>query len=117
VTKLYILFNHELFGQGIRSLLRGRRAIQIVGMGKDEETSPKAMISLGPEVIIIEQRKRAGHHFIFDLMFHQSAVDRVIALDIDHSHATVYDRRVFAMSKPEHLINAIRTGRGPRGLT
>jgi hypothetical protein len=34
---------HALFGQGVRSLLRGRRAIKIVGLGKDEAEYLKAM--------------------------------------------------------------------------
>ena len=110
VTRLYILFNHALFGQGLHSLLRGQRAIQIVGMGKHEPASLREMKSSQPEVIIVEQSSGENHPSIFGSMLQQKAVNRVIALDLDDNFATVYERHRLAITGPEDLINAIQSG-------
>ena len=112
VTKVHIIFNHALFGQGVRSLLRGRRAIKIVGMGKDEAESLKAMDALHPEVIIIEERNGGIGPSTLGTILQRPGAGRVVALNIDHNHATVYDRRPFVITNSEDLVDAIRTGRG-----
>jgi len=113
VTKLYILFNHALFGQGIRSLLRGRRAIQIVGMEKDEAKSLEAMEALQPEVVIIEQSGRGIGSSTLGAILRKPGVGRVVTLNLGHNYATVYDRRCLTTARPEDLVNAIR-GAGKR---
>jgi len=110
VTKLYILFNHALFGQGIRSLLRGRRAIQIVGMEKDEAKSVEAIQALHPEVVIVEESGRGIGSATLSAILRKPGVGRVVAMDIGHNYATVYDRRCMTTTRPEDLVKAIRKG-------
>ncbi len=112
VTKVCILLNHALFGQGIRSLLRGRRAIQIVGMRKDEKKCLETMDSLHPEVVIVEQSNGAIEPTALGTILQRPGVERVVGLNIDHNYATVFDRSSFAITKAEDLISAIQTGRG-----
>ncbi len=117
VTKVCILFNHALFGQGIRSLLRGRRAIQIVDMKKDDKKCLETMESLHPEVVIVEQSNGAIEPSALGTILQQPGVERVVGLNIDHNNATVFDRSFFAITKAEDLVNAIQTGRRTRGCT
>ncbi len=117
VTKVYILSNLALFAQGIRSLLRGQRVVRIVGMGKDVAKCLETMESLHPEVVIVEQSNGAIEPSTLGTILQQCAVRRVVALNIDQSYATVYDRRSFAITNSEDLVNAIQTGRGSGGLT
>ena len=117
VTKIYIFFNHALFGQGIRSLLRGRRTIQIVGMGKDETECLKAIESHRPEVIILEESGRGIGTSALGVILKQRGTRRVVELDIGRNHATVYDPRPCVIKNSEDLVNAIRTGRGTRELS
>ncbi len=114
VTKLYILFNHALFGQGICSLLRGRRAIQIVGMKKEVAKCLETMESLHPEVVIVEQSNGAIEPSTLGAILQRPSAVRVVALNIDHNCATVYERRCLAITNSEDLVNAIQTGRGTR---
>jgi chemotaxis response regulator CheB len=116
VSKLYIYFTHTLFAQGIRSLLRGRRTIQIVGMGKDETECLKTIESHRPEVILLEESSRGGGASALGVILKQRGTRRVVEMDIDHNHATVYDPRPFRINNAEDLVNAIQTGRGTREL-
>ena len=110
VTKLYIYFKHTLFGQGIRSLLRGQRSIQIVGMEKDEAKSVEAIQTLNPEVVIVEESGRGISSATLGAILRKPGVGRVVTLDIDHNYATVYDRRCTTTARPEDLVKAIRKG-------
>ena len=115
VTRVYMVSNSALFGEGIRSLLRGRRSIQIVGMGKDEAKSLRAMKSLRPEVVIVEHPRGRSHPFMFDSMFQLKTVGRVVALDLDHNFATVYERHRVEIVGPDDLVDLIRGRFGERG--
>ena len=53
--RTYIVYHHGLFAQGVRSVLENRRAVQIVGMERDVARALKAVQSLQPEVIIVEE--------------------------------------------------------------
>ncbi len=110
MTKLFILFDHALFGQGIRSLLRGRRTVRIVGMEKDEAKSLEAMEALHPEVVLVEQSGGGIGPSTLGAILRKPGVGRVVALDIDHNYATVYDRRCMTTARPEDLVKAIRKG-------
>jgi chemotaxis response regulator CheB len=117
VTKVYILFNHALFGQGIRSLLRGRHAIQIVGVKRDEAKCLETTESLHPEVVIVEQSNGAIEPSALGTILQRPGVGRVVALNIDHNWATVYERRCLAIINSEDLVTAIQTGRGKQDST
>jgi hypothetical protein len=116
VTKIYILFNHALFGQGIRSLLRGGQAIQIVGMKKDGAKCLETTESLHPEVVIVEHSNGAIEPSALGTILQRPGVGRVVALNIDCNWATVYERRCFAIINSEDLVTAIQTGRGTAEL-
>ena len=117
VTKVYIRYNRALFGQGILSLLRGRRTIRIIGMGKDDKKCLETMESLHPEVVIVEQSNGAIEPSALGTILQRPGTERVVALNTDRSFATAYERRCFAITDSEDLVNAIQTGRGTRERT
>ena len=120
--RIYIIFHHALFAQGIRSLLRGRRTIQIVGMESDQGKAMEAVRSLRPEVIIVEESDAGVQSPSLEAILRRHPTGRVVALDLDHNYATVYDRHQVTTAQPADLINAIRGGRrdrrdvGPAGV-
>ena len=120
--RIYIVFHHALFAQGIRSLLRGRRAMQVIGMESDTTKALEAVGSLRPEVIIVEESDASIQSPALAAILQRHPAGRVVALDLDHNYATVYDRHQVTTAQPADLINAIRGGRrdrrdlGPAGV-
>ena len=106
--RIYIIFHHALFAQGIRSLLRGRRAMQVVGMESDPTTALEAVGSLQPEVVIVEESDAGLQSPTLTAILQRHPAGRVVALDLDHNFATVYDRHRVVTSQPTDLVRAIR---------
>ena len=109
--RTYIVYHHGLFAQGVRSVLEERRGVQIVGMESDVAKALKAVRSLRPEVIIVEQS--AGKHRPMRLgaFLYSAGAGRVVTLSLNHDFATVYDRRRVAATDPADLVKAIRGAR------
>ncbi len=124
--RIYIVFHHALFAQGIRSLLRGRRAILVVGMESDPVKALEGVGSLRPEVIIVEESDAGIQSPSLAAILQRHPEGRVVALDLDHNFATVYDRHRVVTTQPADLVKAIRggfrdradpaPGRAPKGL-
>ena len=106
--RIYIVFHHALFAQGIRSLLRGRRAMQVVGMESDPAKALEAVGSLQPEVIIVEESDAGIQSPTLTAILQRHPTGRVVALDLDHNFATVYDRHRVVTTQPTDLVRAIR---------
>ncbi len=107
-SKIYILFRHALFAQGIRSLLHGRRAIQVVGMESDPAKALEAVGALRPEVVIVEESDAGIQSPTLGAILERHPAGRVVALDLDHNFATVYDRHRIITTQPADLVKAIR---------
>ncbi len=124
--RIYIVFHHALFAQGIRSLLRGRRALQVIGMESDPAKALEAVGSLQPEVVIVEESDAGIQSPTLATILQRHPAGRVVALDLDHNFATVYDRHRVVTTQPADLVKAIRggfrdrvdpaPGRSPKGL-
>ena len=106
--RIYIVFHHALFAQGIRSLLQGRRAMQVVGMESDPAKALEAVGSLQPEVIIVEESDAGIQSPTLAAILQRHPAGRVVALDLDHNFATVYDRHRVVTTQPADLVRAIR---------
>ncbi len=124
--RIYIVFHHALFAQGIRSLLRGRRTMEVVGMESDAAKALEAVGSLRPDVIIVEESDAGIQSPTLAAILQRHPAGRVVALDLDHNFATVYDRHRVVTTQPADLVKAIRGGfrdradpapeRAPKGL-
>src|SRR3990170_7608197 len=106
--RIYIIFHHALFAQGIRSLLRGRRTIKVVGMEHDPAKALEAVGSLRPEVTIVEESDAGIQSPTLAAILQRHPAGRVVALDLDHNFATVYDRHHVVTAQPADLVRAIR---------
>lgn len=106
--RIFIVFHHALFAQGIRSLLRGRRAIQVIGMESDLAKALEAVGSLRPEVTIVEESDVGIQSPTLAAILQRHPAGRVVALDLDHNFATVYDRHHVVTAQPADLVRAIR---------
>jgi len=82
------------------------RDIEIIGMETDPTKALRAMRSLRPEVVIVEESERIAN---LARSFLDSATSgRVIALSLQHGFATVYDHHRIAASDPVDLVQAIQ---------
>lgn len=113
--KVYIVFTHALFAQGIRSLLRGRRAMRVIGMESEAAKALEAVRTLKPEVIIVEESDASVQSPHLQAILQRHPAGRVVALDLDHNFATVYDRHRVMTTQPADLVKAIRGAFRDRG--
>jgi DNA-binding NarL/FixJ family response regulator len=106
--RTYIVYHHGLFAQGVRSVLETRRAVQIVGMESDVGKALKAVQTLKPEVIIVEESTGKHQRMRLGAFLNGSTGGRVVTLSLDHEFATVYDRHRMDANDPADLVRAIR---------
>ncbi len=105
--KVYIVFHHALFAQAIRSLLRGRRAMRVIGMESETTKALEAVRSLQPDVIIVEESDVSIQSPSLQAILQRHPAGRVVALDLDHNFATLYDRHRVVTTQPADLVRAI----------
>jgi chemotaxis response regulator CheB len=106
--RTYIVYHHGLFAQGVRSVLETRRAVQIVGMESDVAKALKAVQSLQPEVVIVEESTGKHQPMRLGALLHSASAGRVVTLSLDHDFATVYDRHRVEANDPADLVRAIQ---------
>jgi len=105
--RAYIVYRHALFALGVRSVLEKESGVQIVGMEENIGRALKAVRSLQPEVVIVEEPTEKNAQWPFLKL---AAAARVVTLSLDHAFATVYDQRRIPASDPAELIRAIQGG-------
>jgi chemotaxis response regulator CheB len=113
--RTYIVYHHGLFAQGVRSVLETRRAVEIVGMESDVAKALKAVQSLQPEVIIVEESTGKHQPMRLGAFLNGSTGCRVVTLSLNHEFATVYQRNRMAATDPVDLVRAIQ-GVGKRHI-
>jgi DNA-binding NarL/FixJ family response regulator len=106
--RTYIVYHHGLFAQGVRSILETRRTVQIVGMESDVAKALKAVRSLKPEVVIVEESPKKYEPIRLRPFLESAAAGRVVTLSLDHNFATVYRRDRLAATDPADLVKAIQ---------
>jgi hypothetical protein len=111
--RTYIVYHHGLFAQGMRSVLEAQRAVQIVGMESDVGKALKAVQSLQPEVIIVEEATGKHQPMHLGAFLNGATGGRVVTLSLDHAAATVYQRNRIAATDPADLVRAIQGGGKP----
>jgi chemotaxis response regulator CheB len=106
--RIYIVYHHGLFAQGVRSVLEERCAVKVVGMESDVTKALKAVRSLEPEVIIVEECTGAHQPMRLGAFLHSAAAGRVVTLSLDHTFATVYQRNRIPVTELGDLLKAIQ---------
>jgi DNA-binding NarL/FixJ family response regulator len=106
--RTYIVYQHGLFAEGLRSVLQDECPAEIVGMEHDLAKALEAVALVHPEVVIVEESDDTGQPIRPQAFLESADVDRVVALSLDHGFATVYDRRRISATDSTALIRAIR---------
>lgn len=111
--RTYIVYHHGLFAQGVRSILEERCAVKVVGMESDDTKALKAIQSLQPEVIIVEECTGKHQSMRLGSFLHSAAAGRVVTLSMDHEFATVYQRNCVPATDLGELLTAIQGAATP----
>lgn len=82
--------------------------MQVIGMESDTTRALEAVGSLQPEVIIVEESDAGIQSPTLAAILQRHPAGRVVALDLDHNFATVYDRHRVVTTQPADLVRAIR---------
>jgi DNA-binding NarL/FixJ family response regulator len=106
--RTYIVYHHGLFAQGVRSILEDGRAVKIVGMECDLTKALKAVHSLHPEVIIVEESTGKHQPMRLGAFLHSAGSGRVVTLSLEHAFATVFQRSRVVATGPADLVMAIK---------
>ena len=85
--RTYIVYHSGLFAQGVRSVLEAQNGVQIVGMENDVGKALKAVRSLRPEVILVEEPTEKNAEWP---LLKLAGAGRLVTLSLDHGFATVY---------------------------
>jgi chemotaxis response regulator CheB len=106
--RIYIVYHNGLFAQGVRCVLEEQRVVEVVGMESDVAKALKAVRSLQPEVIIVEECTGAHQPMRLGAFLHSAAAGRVVTLSLDHKFATVYQRNRIPVTDLGDLVKAIQ---------
>ena len=103
--RIFIVYRHALFAQGVRSVLERQSTARIVGMDDDAARATTAIAAAQPDVILVEEPEDRGATWRF---LDAAAASRIVTLSLDHAYATVYDHRRAAATDASDLVRAIR---------
>ena len=106
--RTYIVYENGLFAQGVRSVLEEQCAVKVVGMESDVAKALKAVRSLQPEVIIVEECTGAHQRMRLGALLHSAAAGRVVTLSLDHAFATVYQRNRIPATDLGELVRVVK---------
>ena len=106
--RTYIVYENGLFAQGVRSVLEEQCAVKVVGMESDVAKALKAVRSLQPEVIIVEECTGAHQRMRLGALLHSAAAGRVVTLSLNHAFATVYQRNRVPATGLGELVRVVR---------
>jgi DNA-binding NarL/FixJ family response regulator len=107
------VYRNALFAQGVRSVLDRESAVQIVGMEDDVAKATKAVRTLHPEVILVEEPMESGVAWPF---LEWANASRIVTFSLNHAYATVYNPHRTAAADPVDLVKAIQGAGGHRPL-
>jgi chemotaxis response regulator CheB len=106
--RIYIVYHNGLFAQGVRCVLEEQRVVEVVGMESDVAKALKAVRSLQPEVIIVEECTGKHQPMRLGAFLHSATAGRVVTLSLDHKFATVYQRNRIPVTDLGDLVKAIQ---------
>jgi DNA-binding NarL/FixJ family response regulator len=114
--KLFILYDHPLFGRGLERLLKQETDIEVVGATLRSTMSLEQLRVLRPDVIVVEGDEPSLGPSLWEVL-KESRPGRVVSIDLDEDRATIYTSRRVIAEKAEDLVNAVRLGGRPgRGV-
>lgn len=113
--KVFILYEHPLFGRGLERLLEQERGIEVVGATARSENPLGQLRALRPDVIMVEGAEQGLGPSLWEVL-KEGLPGRVISIDLDENRMTVYTTRQLRAAQVEDLVQAVRSGgRSGRG--
>jgi chemotaxis response regulator CheB len=106
--RTYIVYHHGLFAQGMRCVLEEKCGIEVVGMESDVTKALKAVQSLKPGVIIVEESTGKHQPMRLGAFMHSAGSGRVVTLSLEHEFATVYQRDRIPTTDVGELVRVIQ---------
>lgn len=115
--RVLIVSSHRLFGDGLRSLLKGRQSVEVVGMAASADEARIAMQRLTPDLVIVDYDDAAVNREEFLARFIEGrAPMRAVLVSLNETgQAVVYDRRAVAAAEIEDWFSGIETRQAPAG--
>ena len=107
--KVFILYDHPLFGKGLERLLEQERGIEVVGATARSENPLEQLRALRPDVIMVEGAEQSLGPSLWELL-KEGLPGRVINIDLDEDRMTVYTTRQLLATEVEDLVQAVRSG-------
>lgn len=120
MTKLFLADDHELFREGLRSLLTKEKDFEIVGTAADGAEAVKAVLALRPDIVLMDVTMPGTNGILATEKICEATQNVAVIILSMHS-----DRRFIAEGlkagargyvlkecSPEVMIEAIRTVRG-----
>jgi DNA-binding NarL/FixJ family response regulator len=102
--RVYVLYRHPLFAQGVRNLLEGHDGVSVVGFGDDLGRASLALRDARPDVILVEESLDCSELWTF---LEAAGCTRIVTVSMSHTHATVYDPHRTSASSVSDLVDAI----------
>ncbi len=109
-SRVFIIYSHALFAQGVSSLLHREPGLEVVGMDADWREAMKRIGALRPDVVVIDG-DTSSVEMLQALGQVLTSIPRtkVISISLASNNASVYRVQQMAIRQTEDLIQAIRT--------
>lgn len=116
MCRVFVLYVHSLFAQGVVSLLRQQEGLEVVGAENDAQQALDKIRALRPDVVIVDGND-AGKSLPVSLpdILHDGQRMRVINLHFGDNSMDIYDGQQVLANELEDLIAAIRSARVESG--
>jgi cytochrome c oxidase subunit 2 len=112
-VRVLIVSSHPLFGDGLRSLLKERRAakVEVIGMAASTDEAAAALKTLAPDLVILDYDDEAVNREEFLARFVEGETPmRVVLVSLKETgQVVVYDRRAVAGSQVEDWLSGLET--------
>ncbi len=112
-VRVLIVSSHPLFGDGLRSLLKERRAakVEVIGMAASTDEAAAALKTLAPDLVILDYDDEAVNREEFLARFVEGETPmRVVLVSLKETgQVVVYDRRAVAASQVEDWLSGLET--------
>jgi len=114
--RVFVLYNHSLFAEGVMALLSQQQGVSLLGAEAASESAAESVRRLHPDVVILEGAEGDSAYAIGRLL-RECPHTRLIALSLEDDRMEIYDNYQVATPHPADLIHAILIGRDKAGCS
>ncbi len=108
MTRVLIVSSHEMFGQGVQSLLSQQTGLEICGRETDLDAALKRFEELKPDVVVLDVGDPSYGPMSAVIRIHRENVDRVIGLNLQDNTIHVLRGEQRTAHGVDDLVGAIK---------